>query len=378
MLVLLASPSSIVDTTNNIDATIVDTLKEIANKNNPVAIVSNKPKPYWFDQAFKLSKVVFVRVKGRQSGQFIKDLAKENKIPTSNFLCLTATDEDYMMGKNGQAILIAAGWSNNAKAKSLGIQVANAIELKEVFDLTNNWPGSWWFSGTGPNYGVRALADLSSYGAGADQVSFSQKVTNTVKQGGGRLNALLAITSRSLLLEWGGEKKGVFFGVFPSSNPAHYNDEVLTDFTHRLRTTVSRVHYADRNDPLFIRHAASPKRSKGQGGDRTDPTSQVTTLHLNPNYAQSIKGKDVVLIDDCTTYGLSFGVAAAFLAAAGAASMTGIALGKFGSRLEHYHITLNSDPFAPVKACDFKLIKHTSLQGKTAAGAQDALHKLIP
>lgn len=378
MLVLIASPSSILNTSAKADTNIVEALKEIANKNNPVAVVSNNPKPSWFDEAFNLSKVVFVRAKGRQSGQFIKDLAKQSKIPTSNFLCLTATDEDYMMGKNGQAILIAAGWSNNAKAKSLGIQVANASELKEVFDLTNNWPGSWWFSGNGPSYGVRALADLSSYGAGADQVKFSQKVTNTVKQGGGRLNALLAITSRSLLLEWGGEKKGVFFGVFPSSDPAKYNDEVLTDFTHRLRTTVSRVRYADRNEPLFIRHTASPKRSKGQGGDRTDPTSQVTTLHLNPSYAQAIRGKDVIIIDDCTTYGLSFGVAAAFLAAAGASSMTGIALGKFGSRLEHYHITLNSDPFAPVKASDFTLVKHTSLPGKTAVGAQNALHKLVP
>ncbi|WP_082421424.1 hypothetical protein [Pseudomonas sp. NBRC 111140] len=378
MLALLASPSSILKTATKPDTDIVEALKDIANKNNPVAIVSNNPKPNWFDEAFNLSKVVFVRAKGRQSGQFIKDVAKKHNMPTSNFLCLTATDEDYMMGKNGQAILIAAGWSNNAKAKSLGIQVANASELKEVFELTNNWPGSWWFTGNSPSYGVRALADLSSYGAGADQVSFSQKVTNTVKQGGGRLNALLTITSRSLLLEWGGEKKGVFFGVYPSSDPTKFNDEVLTDFTHRLRTTVSRVRYADRSEPLFIRHTASPKRSKGQGGDRTDPTSQVTTLHLNPSYAQSIRGKDVIIIDDCTTYGLSFGVAAAFLAAAGASSMTGIALGKFGSRLEHYHITLNSDPFAPVKASDFTLVEHTSLPGKTAVGAQNALHELVP
>lgn len=377
MLVLLASPSAIATAPNKIDATVVDALKDIASRGNPVAIVSNNSKPDWFDHAFNLSEVFFLRAKGRQNGQFIKDIAKDKKIPTSNFLCLTATDDDYIMGKNGQAILIAAGWSNNTKVKNLGIQVANAKELREVFELTNNWLGSWWFSASGPNYGVRALANLSSYGAGADQISFSQKVTNTVKQGGVRLNALLAITSKSLLLEWGGERKGVFFGVFPSSNPVNYNNEVLTDFTHRLRTTVSRVHYADRDDPLFIRHTPSPKRSKGEGGDRTDPTSQVTTLHLNPNYAQSIRGKDVILIDDCTTYGLSFGVAAAFLAAAGAASMTGIALGKFGSRLEHYYITLNSDPFAPVKSTDFRLVTHTSLQGETAAGAQDALHKLI-
>lgn len=377
MLVLIASPSSLLDISFNVNLAVANAMIEIAQK-NPVLIVSNKSQPDWFDKAFHGSNVEFQQVMRRQSGQYLKDISKSNNVPTSNFLCLTASDEDYMMGKNGQAILIAAGWSNNAKAKNLGIQVTNASELKEVFELTNNWPGSWWFSGAGPNYGVRALADLSSYGAATTQVLFSHKVTAAVKQGGGPLNALLAITSRSLLHEWGGEKKGVFFSVFPSSNPANYNDEVLTDFTHRLRTTVSRVHFASRDEPLFVRHLPSPKRSHGQGGDRTDPTSQITTLHLNPRYATNIKGKDVILIDDCTTYGLSFGVAAAFLTAAGAASMTGIALGKFGSRLEHYEIIITGNPYKPLKATDFKLLSHESILGTTASSAQNALHKLIP
>ncbi|QUE90448.1 hypothetical protein [Pseudomonas sp. SCA2728.1_7] len=377
MLVLIASPSSLLDISLNVNQAVVGAMTEIA-KNNPVIIVSNKPQPDWFDTAFNGSNVKFQQVMGRQSGQYLKDISKSNNVATSNFLCLTASDEDYMMGKNGQAILIAAGWSNNAKARELGIQVADASELREVFELTNNWPGSWWFSGSGPNYGVRALADLSSYGAGTTQVLFSQKVTAAVKQGGGPLNALLAITSRSLLHEWGGEKKGVFFSVFPSSNPANYNNEVLTDFTHRLRTTVSRVRFESRDEPLFVRHSPSPKRSHGQGGDRTDPTSQIITLHLNPRYATNIKGKDVILIDDCTTYGLSFGVAAAFLKAAGAASMTGIALGKFGSRLEHYEIILSGNPYKPLKSTDFKLVTHNSLLGTTASSAQNILHKLIP
>ncbi|MCS4282033.1 hypothetical protein M2396_000298 [Pseudomonas sp. BIGb0278] len=377
MLVLIASPSALLDTSLNVNQAVANAMIDIANK-NPVLVVSNKSEPDWFSKAFNGSKVQFKQVMGRQSGQYLKDISQKNNVPTSNFLCLTASDEDYMMGKNGQAILIAAGWSNNAKAKELGIQVADASELKEVFELTDNWPGSWWFSGSGPAYGVRALADLSSYGADTTQFQFSQKVTAAVKQGGGPLNALLAITSRSLLQEWGGEKKGVFFAVFPSSNPANKNNEVLTDFTHRLRTTVSRVRFASRDEPLFIRHSASPKRSRGQGGDRTDPTSQITTLHLNPRYATSIKGKDVILIDDCTTYGLSFGVAAAFLKAAGAASMTGIALGKFGSRLDHYEITLTANPYRLLKATDFQFISHNSLEGTTASSAQSALQKLIP
>ena len=124
--------------------------------------------------------------------------------------------------------------------------------------------------------------------------------------------------------------------------------EVLSDFTHRLRTTVSKVRMAKKGEPLFIRHTASAKRSSGGGGDRTDPTGQITTIHINPEYRGKLDGRHVIVVDDCTTYGVSFAVAAAFLKKAGASKVTGLALGKFGNQLRHYDIEINPDPYAPV------------------------------
>ena len=57
-----------------------------------------------------------------------------------------------------------------------------------------------------------------------------------------------------------------------------------------------------------------------------------------------VAGRHVIVVDDVTTYGVSFGVAAAFLANAGAKSIQGVALGKFGNQLRYYEIDLIGDP----------------------------------
>jgi hypothetical protein len=282
------------------------------------------------------------------------------------------------MGKNGGAVLVAAGWSNDPAVKALGISVTNAAQLLETFDLISAWTGKWWFVGDGAKYRVRALADLSTINKDQPQTVFAERVKNTVKGGGARLAALAAVTSRSLLMD-GSKTKGQVWGIFPSSASHNDDTDVLSDFSHRLRTTVSRVRYAERGAPLFIRHAPSSKRSSGGSSDRTDPTEQIKTLHLNPFYRASnrLRGKNAIVIDDCTTYGVSFGVAAAFLRKAGAASVTGIALGKFGNQLRHYDIDILSDPFKPVPQSAFKVISATHFASNTSGVTQQALQALI-
>jgi hypothetical protein len=167
------------------------------------------------------------------------------------------------------------------------------------------------------------------------------------------------------------------WGVFPSSSSNNNDTDVLSDFTHRLRTTVSKVRLAKRGEPLFIRHTPSPKRSKGGGGDRTNPRQQIETLHLNPAYRKNVKGRNVVVIDDCATYGVSFGVAAALLRKAGANSVTGVALGKFGHQLRYYEIDINSDPFAPVPAGKYAVRVNRAFNGVENPGSQNTIRALI-
>lgn len=379
MLIVMTSPDAVFRN-GKPDPEIIRVLIDAKASKNPVGLISNHQKPDWFDGSFGGTGVQFLQSKGRQSGEIVSKNAYKFSLEPFDVLVLAAKDEDVQMGKNGGAILVAAGWSTAKQVIPLGIRVDNATQLQEVIELTTNWSGQWWFSGDEVLYRVRALADLSTYGKTMTQQVFAQKLTGTVKNGGSRLNALLAVTSRSLLMDGTGSQENLVWGVYPSSNSDNDDDEILSDFTHRLRTTVSRVHFSKKGEPLFIRHKPSLKRSAGGSGDRTNPTNQILTIHLNPFYKDSnrLVGKHVVVVDDCTTYGVSFGVAASFLHKAGAASVTGVALGKFGGQLRYYKININSDPFSPITMGGFTFSTSNGFSGAHSIATQQTLQTLIP
>lgn len=377
MLIVMTSPAAIAPA-GSPNPDIVRALRAIQSTGNPVGVVSNHAEPSWFQSLFAGSNVKFLRVPGRQSGTIVAQNAQLFKLAPHDVLVVATKSEDVQMGKNGRAVLIAAGWSSDPVVRRLGIQVHDASELREVVDCIAGWSGSWWFVAKQARYTVRALADLSSYNRPTSQVDFSEKVTNTVKAGGPRLMGLLTIAARSLLKEGLADADNLIWGVYPSSSSANDDCEVLSDFAHRLRTTVSRVRHAERGQPLFIRHRPSPKRSSGQGGDRTDPTGQFSTIHLNPHYRGKLAGKHAIIIDDCTTYGVSFGVAAALLRRAGVSGVTGVALGKFGNQLRYYEVDVTKDPFAPLPAGTYVTNNGKVCAGVTDASAQSTLIKLLP
>lgn len=377
MLALITSPSAII-VNGTPSEQIIKSLINASRQGNAVGVVSNHDEPDWFDKAFKGTNVIFLKTDARQNGVIISEVAKHLKIPTHDVLVLAVSAVDMQMAKNGRAVLIAAGWASDRAVQGLGIKIASPQELEEVIAMTNGWNGHWWFEGNEARYSARALVDLSGYGKELTQQIFANKLTNTVKNGGSRLTALLTVTARSLLIDKIDSTDDLFWAVYPSSKSTNDDTEVLSEFTHRLRTTTSRVRFARAKEPLFIRHTPSEKRSANRNADRTDPTGQITTLHLNPAYKTQIRGRNVIVIDDCTTYGISFAVASAFLIAAGARSVNGIALGKFGNQLGYYEIELASDPFKPVDAKGFKIVKQNHFAGKTDNTAQKILQALIP
>lgn len=378
MLLILTSPESML-LNGKPSPLIIQALVKIRAQNILVGVVSNHKKPDWFDAYFNETGIPFLKTSGRQNGEIILVNTLKHKLNPFDALVLATKDEDIQMGKNGGAILIAGGWSFDSSVTSLGICIKTPDELIKVINLISNWPGQWWFSGQHSFYGIKALSDLSGKNQSEAQVEFARKLTNTVKQGGPKLNALLAIASRSLLMDGLGVEKGLVWGVYPSSKSLNDDSEILSDFTHRLRTTVSRSQLSKRDEPLFLRHTQSVKRSSSGVIDRANPSNQIETICLNPYYKNSKRliGKHVVVIDDCTTYGVSFGVAAAFLKKAGASKVTGIAMGKFGNQLRLYDIEIKQDPFKPIAANGYVVNPIGQFLGQTNLAAKDLLRTLM-
>jgi len=375
MLALVVSPEAIYGGVG-VSVETLGTLAAICAQGTPVFVVTNRGVSEGV--AFQLGQhgIGYIQTSGRQGGQPIRDIAVSLGIQPHDVMVLAVNEVDMQMAKTGGAILIAASWSTDRRIVGLGMKVDSIDQLREVIDVTKGWTGNWWYSGQGSSYEIRALVDLSSKYVSDDQAVFARKVTNTAKNGGARLVALLAVTCRSMMMD--GVLTGkLFWGVYPSSSSANNDTEVLSDFVQRLRTSASNVHFAKRGQPLFIRHANSVKRSTSFGGDRTDPGNQIETLHINPEYRTQLKGRNVLVIDDCTTYGVSFAVAAAFLYAAGASHVVGIALGKFGNRLSHTTIKISSDPFVPVGRDGYEVVSAENFNGSTNVNAQSVLQAII-
>lgn len=380
MILILTSPDAVLSG-NQPNMPIIGELASARAQGNVVAVVSNQGTPSSLVNVLDANGIQHPRIMGRQSGEFIKEFTDKNGLKPYNTLVIATKKEDVQMGKNGNAVLVAGSWSTDREVKALGISVDGAAELSELIRLVSSWNGSWYYEGSCGGYCVKALANLSTYHQGVTQAQFGTKVSHTVKNGGPRLNALLAIASRSILMEQSicNNISNLIWSVYPSSNSSNADDEVLSDFTHRLRTTVSRVRFSKRGEPLFKRHKPSLKRSGGKVNNREDPTDQLTTLHLNPVYKGKLHGRHAIVVDDCTTHGTSFAVASALLKKAGVSQVTCIALGKFGSQTKAYGISITGDPFRPLGLNDFDISSGWSaMAGKTNAQIQPSLHVMIP
>lgn len=379
MLIILTSPS-VVAPDGQADPRVVDALMKLATAGTPVGVISNHSQPSWFSTSFPKDAVSFIQSQGRQSGSHISDVCQKYNVPLHDLIVLGANDDDIKMAKNAGGVFVSAGWRPDTRAAQYGVSVTSPSEFVQVVQLVERWPGLWYYEGREEWYSVRALADVSGKNVTAAQTHWAQRVVATVKGGGSGLPALLTIGARSLLKSGiVSEDQGpLMFGLYPSSGSSNDDDNVLTDFMHRLRTVTSRVRFAKKGEPLFLRHSPSTKRSRSNSLlDRTNPAEQVQTLHLNPEYESRISGRHIILLDDCTTYGVSFGVASSFLRKAGASAVDCIALGKFGDQLRYYELSINSDPFKPVSAEQYKVSRQCIFRGTCNANAQMALRGLI-
>lgn len=378
MRILITSPD-VITNSGRMENDLISALKDVCNAGIPVGVISNHKEPSWFADKFKDSKVQFIQQQNRQSGRIISENVIKKGLNPFDFLVLAGKMDDVRMGKNGGAIIIAAGWSDAPAVTALGIAVTSPQELVRVVKLSSSWNGHWWYSASAKFYDVKTLSNLSGINQSQAQQDFARKLTATVKQGGARLIALLTVVARSLLMDGFDPEAKLLWGVYPSSKSKNNDEEILSDFTHRLRTTVSRVKLSKRGEPLFIRHTESTKRSAGSNHNREDPSEQIETLHINSFYKENgrLLGKEVILVDDCSTYGVSFGVAAAFLKKAGAANVTCIALGKFGNCLKGFDILIKSNPFEPVKKGGYEIQSVYSLNGASDSSVQDSLLELI-
>lgn len=369
---IILTSTSVIASNSKVNIQVVKTLKSMSDDETVILVVSNKQEPDWFKNNFPEETVEFLQSRGRQNGKIINIISDKLKISKHDIVVLGGSDDDVRMSKNGGAVLVSAGWVNNWTPK-YGISANHAINFKNIINLSTQWNGSYYFRGEEEWYNVWSLSNVSSFNKSNAQQEWSKKIVNIVKNGGDQLQALLTVLARSMLMSGMADQKELIWGYYPSSASKNDDTDVLSDLTHRLRSVVSRVQYAKFETPLFIRHTPSTKRSIAKSVDRSDPSEQIETIHINPFYKKNIQGRNVVLLDDCSTYGVSFGVASALLKKAGAKSINCFSIGKFGNQLNYYEIDIHTDPFEPIKKGSYVIFNRKPFNSCINNNAQDIL-----
>lgn len=369
--VLLASAGAIWDEKNKrIYPGMPEALEKLHKTGNHTLLVSNHARPGWLPKEMK--SVQFCQTRKRQSGDVVPKLIEANKgiqLIKSEIIVLGVSDADMQMAANSETLLIRCEWADLEPGMTkYGVGWADPKTLPELIGYLED-EAPWHFESEDDFLDVYCLTAAGTIGeTDQDYEKFVYQMRFCLKDGEPALKSKLALHLLSSIYKTQKFQTAKLWGYYPSSNSTNDDSDIMADFcrySHRLFKKQMRK-------PLFIRHRESTKRSRS-GGDRTDPASQVNTIHINPYYRGKIKGETVVIMDDFSTYGLSFGVAAAFLSKAGAKKVIAVAMGKFGNCGNRFLIEIDGDPFAPVTA--FKLHKTTRLIGKTDSNVKSTVVK---
>jgi len=368
---ILTSKSAIWDKSTNAPYPgVVEALRSAKKEGCTTFVVSNHSRPTWLTGA--LDFIQFQRCgfkPPRQSGKIVQELIelnRKNGLAESEIIILGADDEDMMMAVNSKTVLIRCEWAKplGSRIANYGVPFVNPGIIPVVLKLLEgNEP--WYFVHSDEFLTVYAATNAGTrFEPDATMVRLVNALRGCLKSGSKELHKGFVLHFLSSVYNTQIFREVDIWSYFPSSGSSNEGAEVMADFCDLARETYKKRS----NGPLFIRHKPSIKRHLGKC-DRTDPTSQLETVHLNPEYAGKLEGSTVAVLDDYLTYGVSFGVAAALLKKAGASKVVAVAMGKFGNCANLYDIEIKSDNvYQPLS--DFRLVSTSQMSGDYEREAQ--------
>jgi histidinol phosphatase-like enzyme len=114
----------------------------------------------------------------------------------------------------------------------------------------------------------------------------------------------------------------------PSGGNMHR--KILSDYLNGSSKLFKAARYVE---TLLVRHTPSVKAAYARhAGLDPDFLNQANTMHLNPEQRKAVTGKHILVVDDYCTRGHSFECARHLLLRGGAAKVTCVSVGRYGTR----------------------------------------------
>lgn len=263
---------------NCFHAEVVPALKKIREAGHGVFLVSNHKKPDWFEE---VKFITHQYAPARQDGKIIDALIKANnkaKLEHSEVAIFGSADEDLYMAVNSRTVLIRCEWANlGSKIKNYGVPWNEPKTLPELVDFLDN-KKPWFFQSEDRFLDVYSLTNAGTrFETDSDVRRLVARLQTCLKNGRPELKNGFILHLLSSIYATKVFETVDIWGYYPCSSSKNNGSEIIAEFCALARAMYKK----QLKEPLFIRHKSSIKRHI-IGGDRTDPTSQIETLHLNP------------------------------------------------------------------------------------------------
>jgi hypothetical protein len=343
--------------------------------------VSNNPKPAWFDKFFA-GKATFQHCHplnggSRQRGKVVQGLLDANQqklnLQKSQVVILGYGELDVPMYANSQSVLIRCDWRSDLheKIRPYGIPCPNVAALPQILKLLNE-EHPWFFTHTDAVCDTYCLTNAATrVGSDEELKALAAQLQSCLKAGNPKKRQEFIVHLLSSFYATEVFRTVDVWSYYPSSKSKNDGSELISDFVELARTTFKK---RKKDHPLFVRHSPTAARHASPQANREDPATQIRSIHLHPDYDGGfLRGKTVVVLDDYTTTGVSFSVAAAFLRKAGAAKVLAVAMGKFPRTSYIQEIELATTPFGPVQ--NYKVVRTISQMGALAPEASEAFKR---
>ena len=323
-------------------------VNSLINKGNTCLLVSNRSAPSRLSTNYP--RVLFKQISQQGRGSDIKEYIKNEVKDPSKVLVVSCTDRDFHMSVNSGFLYLTGKWSDQVEEKPLkyGIHLMHPHELPSIVYLLNT-THPWYYKYESEGFCIYSMTNGGNH-KNFDKIKpIVDQLRNHLKSGRNEYEKIFKILFLSSLLKTLSAKEIKYWAYYPSSDIRNEENEIISDYARQARYALQCR--SKHPNPLLIRHAPSAKRHI-QKDDRKNPNLQLQSIYIHPYYKKNSKLKNaiVAIVDDYTTYGTSFAVAAALFKAAGVKKVLCFSLGKFGNTTCKYNINMSGiDPFGEIQ-----------------------------
>lgn len=262
----------------------------------------------------------------------------------NRILIVGAIKEDIWIAANNQILLVNPLWIDKVDTSILkyGFSISSPKQLVECISILKLDTQIYQRQKLSDVTEIISITRARNFRATLEQNAVINDYREYLKRGADKYRYAVFFHYLSMLFKSNEFRDIDYWTGAPSSTGATNNGIYeIVDY--------SRYLMKKREAALIVRHKPAEKSTEIRSNIRKtlDSSRHFSTMHVNPNFRNSIAGKKIVVLDDYVTNGHTFEATRLLLEAAGAAKIYLISIGTYENPYQLQEVNFNGDIFNP-------------------------------